>query len=223
MFSLFTLQILSPFLISPPTPTPSHPALHLLTKPPAPASLSWHSPTLGHRAFTRPRDSPLIDVPQGHPLLHMRLETWVPPCIPFGWWFSTRELWGCSSYWAANPLSFLCPFSNSSIGDTVLSPMGDCEHPFLYLCNYFECVCECVCMCLWVSTGTIRWHWIPWTWNCKWLWTSQNRCRELNSNSLQEQQVFLTTQLSVQAQDIEFLDGLHGFSYFFLVWKSSNL
>jgi hypothetical protein len=59
-------------------------------------SLSWHSPTLGHRAFTRPRASPLIDVLQGHPLLHMHLETWVPPYIPFGWWFSPWELWG---YW----------------------------------------------------------------------------------------------------------------------------
>jgi hypothetical protein len=38
----------------------------LLTNSPTPASLSWHSPTLGHRAFTGPRASPLIDVPQGH-------------------------------------------------------------------------------------------------------------------------------------------------------------
>jgi hypothetical protein len=26
----------------------------------------------------------------------MQLETWVPPCVPFGWWFSLWELWG---YW----------------------------------------------------------------------------------------------------------------------------
>jgi hypothetical protein len=78
------LQILSPFHISPlksPYPIP----LPLLTNPPTPASLSWRSPTLGHLVFTRPRASPLIDVPQRHPLLHMRLETWFPPCVPFGW------------------------------------------------------------------------------------------------------------------------------------------
>ena len=32
-----------------------------------------------------------------------------------------------------NPFSFFSPFSNSSIGDTVLSPMVGCEHPPLYL------------------------------------------------------------------------------------------
>jgi hypothetical protein len=35
--------------------------------------------------------------------------------------------------WAANPFSSLGPFSGSSIGDPVLSPMDDCEHPLLYL------------------------------------------------------------------------------------------
>ena len=75
---------LSSFPLWTPHPIP----LPLLTNPPTPASLSWHSPTLGHRAFTRPRASPLIDVPQGHPLLHMWVEPWVPPGVPFGWWFS---------------------------------------------------------------------------------------------------------------------------------------
>ena len=64
------------------------------THSPTPASLSWHSPTLGHPAFTGPRASPPIDAWQGHPLLHMRLEPWVPPCVLFGWWFSPWELWG---------------------------------------------------------------------------------------------------------------------------------
>ena len=32
--------------------------------------------------------SPPIDVWQGHSLLHMHLETWVPPCVLFGWCFS---------------------------------------------------------------------------------------------------------------------------------------
>ena len=33
-------------------------------------------------------------VPFKDPLLHMRLEPWVPPCVLFGWWFSPWELWG---------------------------------------------------------------------------------------------------------------------------------
>jgi hypothetical protein len=33
----------------------------LLTNPPTPASWPWHSPALGHRAFTGPRASPPID------------------------------------------------------------------------------------------------------------------------------------------------------------------
>ena len=34
-----------------------------------------------------------IDVQQGHPLLHMRLKPWVPPCVLYSWWFSPCELW----------------------------------------------------------------------------------------------------------------------------------
>jgi hypothetical protein len=33
----------------------------------------------------------------------------------------------------ANPFSSFSPFSNSSIGDSVFSPMVGCEHPPLYL------------------------------------------------------------------------------------------
>jgi hypothetical protein len=59
--TLFTLQMLSPFQVSPPKilypPSPSP----LLTNIPTPASWPWHSPTLGHRAFTGPRASPPLD------------------------------------------------------------------------------------------------------------------------------------------------------------------
>jgi hypothetical protein len=58
------------------------------------ATWPWHSPILGHWAFTGPRASPPIDDRLGHPLLHMWLEPWAPPCVFFGWWFSPRELWG---------------------------------------------------------------------------------------------------------------------------------
>ena len=61
--------------------------------PPTPNSPHWHSPTLGHPAFTGPRAFLLIDVRKCHILLHMRLEPWVPPRILFGWWFSPWELW----------------------------------------------------------------------------------------------------------------------------------
>jgi hypothetical protein len=64
------------------------------THPPTPTSPPWHSPTLGYQAFTETRSSPSIDAQEGHPLLLMWLEPWVPPCVLFGWWFSPWELLG---------------------------------------------------------------------------------------------------------------------------------
>jgi hypothetical protein len=87
--------MLSPLLVSP-LNSPIPPLFPLLTNPPTPASWPWHSPTLGHRAFTGPRASPAINDWLSHPLLHMKLEPWVPPCVLVGWWFSPSELWG---YW----------------------------------------------------------------------------------------------------------------------------
>jgi hypothetical protein len=79
-----------------------------------PTSLPWHSPTLGHLAFTGTRASP-IDARQCHPLLHMQLEPWVPPCVLFGWWFSPRELWDICLIvffflWGCKPLQLLQSF-----------------------------------------------------------------------------------------------------------------
>jgi hypothetical protein len=68
--------------------------LSLLTNPPILVSRFWHSPTLGHRAFTGPRASPLIDDQWDHPLLHMQLEPWFLPCVVFGFWFNPWVLWG---------------------------------------------------------------------------------------------------------------------------------
>jgi hypothetical protein len=71
-------------------------------KPPLPAPLplltNLPTPTFWSRqqAFRGPRASPPIEDRQGHPLLHMLLEPWVPPCVLFGFWFSPWELWG---YW----------------------------------------------------------------------------------------------------------------------------
>jgi hypothetical protein len=74
---------------SPLPPSPAHQPTHSHFWP-------WHSPTLGHAAFIWPKASPPIDVWLGHPLLHMQLKPWVPPCVLFGWWFSPWELW---RYW----------------------------------------------------------------------------------------------------------------------------
>jgi hypothetical protein len=41
----------------------------------------------------RTRASPPIAVRQGHPLLHMYLEPWLPPCTLLGWWSSPGEHW----------------------------------------------------------------------------------------------------------------------------------
>jgi hypothetical protein len=78
-------------LSSPKIPIP--PLFPLLPNPPIPTSWPWHSPILGHRIFARPRAFPPIDGWLDHPLLHMQLETWVPPCVFFDWWFNSRAPW----------------------------------------------------------------------------------------------------------------------------------
>ena len=58
-----------------------------------------------------------------------------------GWWFRPWELWGV---WLVdivvlllgNPISSFSPFSNSSIGDRLLSPMVGCKYPSLYLSGF---------------------------------------------------------------------------------------
>jgi hypothetical protein len=132
--------MLSPFLVSPPKiPYP-------LPRPPTPQpthsnSWTWHSPILGHRTFTGPRTSPPTDDQLRHPLLHIQLDPQVSPYVFFDWWFSSKDLW---EYWlvqidvppmgfSSDPFSSLGTFSSSFIGDLVLHPLDDCEHPFLYL------------------------------------------------------------------------------------------
>jgi hypothetical protein len=121
--------MLYPFLV-PSLKAPIVSPLPLLTNPHTPASLFWHSTILGHQALLGPRTSPPIDVQQVHPLVHMQQEPLVPLCVLFGSLFSPRELCGllvgsycCSSYGAENPFRSFSPFSSSSTGDLVLSPM----------------------------------------------------------------------------------------------------
>jgi len=89
--------MLSSFQVSPPqTPYPIPPppaSMRVLSHPPTPTSLPWHSPILGHQVFPGPRASPPIGAHQSHPHLLMQLEPWVCPCVLFGWWFSPWELW----------------------------------------------------------------------------------------------------------------------------------
>jgi hypothetical protein len=76
MFSSFTFQMLSPFLVSS-LKIPYTLSLPLLPNPPTPTSWPWHSPIMGPRTFTGPRAFPPTDGWLGHPLLHMQLETQV--------------------------------------------------------------------------------------------------------------------------------------------------
>jgi hypothetical protein len=143
IFSLLTFQMLSPFQVSPGNPIfhPLSPCFYESIPPPTHSHLpASHSPTLVHPAFTGPRDSPPIDYWQGHPLLHMQLEPWVPPCVLLDWWFSPWKLWGL---WLIDviaipmglhdPFSSFNPLSNSSIGHLVFHTMVDCKHLPLFL------------------------------------------------------------------------------------------
>jgi hypothetical protein len=90
--------MLSPF----PVPTPHPKILYPIRSPLAsmrvlpPPSHPLPPPHTGiplHWGIEPSRASPLIDAQQGHPLLHMQLEPWVPPCVLLGWWFRPWELW----------------------------------------------------------------------------------------------------------------------------------
>ena len=111
IFSVFTFQMLFPFLVSPLEPLYSTSLPLLLwgcfpSHPPTFISPSWHSPTLRNQAFIGPRASHPIDARWCHLLLHLQLEPWVPPCVLFRWSFSPWELWS------------VC------LVDTVVLPMG---------------------------------------------------------------------------------------------------
>lgn len=56
----------------------------------------------------RPSASPPFNVRQGHPLLHMQLESWVPPYVFVVWLFSLL--------WVANPFSFFSPSLTLPLG-----------------------------------------------------------------------------------------------------------
>jgi hypothetical protein len=126
--------MISPFLISP-TKTP-YPISSSITH----QTTHSHFPVLGYQAFTRPRASPLINVPQGQPLLHMWLEPWVPPCVVFGWWFIPWEFWG-GGYWLVHiivpPMRLQIPWVLS-----LVPPLGTlCSFHWLAV-NIHFCICQ---------------------------------------------------------------------------------
>ena len=140
--------MLSPSHVSPLEPHyPILPTLLLwvysYSHPPIPSSLLWHSPTLGNQAFIEPRASPPTDVKQCHLLLHMQLESWVPPCILFGWWFSSWELW---VIWLVNiivlPMGLQTP--SAPLGISLTHPLGSqCLVQWLA-----ASICHCICQTL---------------------------------------------------------------------------
>jgi hypothetical protein len=52
-----------------------------------------HPLLLEHSAFTGQRASSSTDAQEGHPLLHVWLEPWTPPCVLLGWWLRPWEHW----------------------------------------------------------------------------------------------------------------------------------
>jgi hypothetical protein len=135
IFSLFTFQMLSPFLVSPPlTPT---------TPPSTPASI---------RVLSIQFHFPVTTFPcTREPSLHRTKVSLMPNkailCFIFDW--SHRSLhvyslvgglvsgsfvgWYCFFCGVANHFSSFSPFLNSSIGAPMLNPMVVCKYPPLYL------------------------------------------------------------------------------------------
>ena len=98
---------------------------------------------------------------KGHPLLHMWLEPWVPPCVLLGWWFRPWELWlvdivvlsmelqtsstasvlslapplgtPCSVQWL--PASIRLYFSGSDRASQEKTISGSCQHILLGIHN----------------------------------------------------------------------------------------
>ena len=121
---------------------PCSPAsMRVLSHPLTPASLLWHSPTMGHRAFTGPRASPPTDARQGHSLLYMQLEPWVRPGILFGWWFSPWELQG---YWLVHsvvpPMGLQIPSAPSVFSLT--PPLGTLFIVQWLAVSIHLCICQ---------------------------------------------------------------------------------
>jgi hypothetical protein len=94
--------MISHFLVTPSTCIPSHlyplPSLLSLwrcssTHPFSPAPPLQHPPTLGYPISLGSRASPSVAVCECHPLLHMYLESWIPPGTLLSLWSRLWENW----------------------------------------------------------------------------------------------------------------------------------
>jgi len=93
-------------------------SLRMLPLPPTHSNLNALAlPYLEETSLHR-RNFPSIDAGQCHPLLHMWLESWIPPCVLISWLFSPWELWWslvgwcCYFYGVPNTFSSFSLFSN---------------------------------------------------------------------------------------------------------------
>ena len=69
------------------------PSLHPAPKPTHSRFLALAFPCTGAYDLHKTKGLSPIEGWLGHPLLHMQLVPWVPPCVRSGWWFSPWELW----------------------------------------------------------------------------------------------------------------------------------
>ena len=128
--------MLSPFLI-PHRKSVSHTfSCFYEVCPRPPASLPWHPPTLGHWALMETRASPPIDA-QGHPLLHIMLEPWVPLCVLLGWWFRPWELWLVD---IVLPMGLQTPFAPSLL--SLSPPLGTLWSVQWLASSIHLCICQ---------------------------------------------------------------------------------
>ena len=143
MFSLFTFQMLSiPF----------------------PIFLSGNS--LSHLPFPCFYEgAPLLTLPLPIPLLQIRLEPWFPPCVLFGWWFSSWEHWGIWLVDIVLSMGLQTPSTSSVLSLT--PPLRtfvlyrhyihvELSTPWLVIIFIFYCfwLCATVCIC------SVSWTWV---------------------------------------------------------------
>jgi hypothetical protein len=140
LYLYFKCYPLSRFHLQNPLFHPRSPYLST-THPPTPAFLTWYSSTLGHQTLSGPRTSPPSYAQQGHPLPDMRVDSWVPSCVLFGWWPSSWELRGV---WlidtVAPPMGLQTPSAPSVLSLTPL--LGTlCSVQWLAISTYL-CICQ---------------------------------------------------------------------------------
>jgi hypothetical protein len=99
----------------PPTPLPTHSHFLALVFPCTEAYKVCKT-----KGGSLPNDGQL-----GRLLIHMQLETLAPGVLV--------SSYCCSIHRVANPFSSLGTFSSSFIGDPVIHPIAECEHPLLCL------------------------------------------------------------------------------------------